>query len=152
MHPNKHFINSLTYWRLRSFRLEVAIATPMELEFWDWKLSPRSFYRTTLFASTAFLAISLGRTRSTNPFFPCSAWLLHCTPCSHSHPMSTDKTPITQAKSVFLYKPDPETWLHQRPKLQQTRSTTRTAPCCNQAVCWWDSEDIPVGNIGWLPW
>lgn len=54
--------------------------------------------------------------------------------------------------SMSVYKPDPGTWLRRRPTLQQTRNTTRTAPCYSPGVCWWDSVSTPAGSTAWLPW
>ena len=46
-----------------------------------------------------------------------------------------------------LYLPDPETWILQMPKLQQTQNITHKVLYGNQEVCSLGLEELLVGNI-----
>ena len=46
-----------------------------------------------------------------------------------------------------LYLPDPETWILQMPKLQQTQNIIRKVLYGNQEVCSLGLEELLVGNI-----
>ena len=47
----------------------------------------------------------------------------------------------------YLYLPDPETWILQMPKLQQTQNIIRKVLYGNQEVCSLGLEELLVGNI-----